>query len=359
MKTVLFVGKDQPLWEDIRSKPKAFTEDWEATFSCSMAEALALAERQRFDAIVADVLIRDGSGVELLDVFLVKQPQAVRVVLCANSDLQSNLRCIGKPHHHLMVPCDVGRLLHTLNQELSDHTWSPGPGVRTLLGKMRWVPSPPNVYFQITLEMDSPNASVETIGEIIRQDPPTTAKLLQLANSAVFGLQLQVNEPGEAVAYLGLEATRSLVLLAHTFSEFEQLPRGEFSIEALWSHSVLVGQYARDIALLEQQSFSDAELAYSAGLLHDLGKLLYAANLPVPFAHAVELARKEGLSLNEAERRLLGASHAELGLACWLSGPCLRPSLKRSLFITSLPRHKTRISPLSRPCMPPTCWLSE
>src|SRR5260370_37081926 len=53
------------------------------------------------------------------------------------------------------------------------------------------------------------------IGQIIAQDPPITAKVLQLANSAVFGLQLQVNELAEAVAYLGLEATRTLVLLAH------------------------------------------------------------------------------------------------------------------------------------------------
>jgi len=176
------------------------------------------------------------------------------------------------------------------------------------------------------MEMDSPTASVESIGGIIRQDPPTTAKVLQMANSAVFGLQLQVNEPGEAVAYLGLEATRTLVLMAHTFSEFDRLPRGGFSIDELWYHSVLVGQYARQIALFEEQPVSIAEMTYAAGLLHDLGKVLFAANLPVPFGQAVQLAKQQQLSLHDAERRLFGATHAEIGaslLAIWGLPPAL------------------------------------
>jgi putative nucleotidyltransferase with HDIG domain len=135
-----------------------------------------------------------------------------------------------------------------------------------------------------------------------------------------------VNEPGEAVAYLGLEATRTLVLMAHTFSEFDRLPRSEFSIDELWYHSVLVGQYARQIALFEEQPADVAELAYSAGLLHDLGKILFAANLPVPFGQAVQLARQGHLSLHESERRLFGATHAEIGaalLAIWGLPPAL------------------------------------
>jgi HD-like signal output (HDOD) protein len=175
------------------------------------------------------------------------------------------------------------------------------------------------------MEMESPNASVETIGQIIAQDPPITAKVLQLANSAVFGLHLQVNEPGEAVAYLGLEATRTLVLLAHTFSEFDRLPRLGFSVEELWAHSVRVGQFAREIVLLEQQARDMAEQAYAAGLLHDLGKVLFAANLPVPFGQAVTLARQERMNLHHAESKVLGATHAEIGaclLGIWgLPGP--------------------------------------
>ena len=318
MKHVLCVGEDQPLWRELRKQSPSFSGEWKPEFAQTGPEALAWAERGNFDAVVADVQLFDMSGVDLLDEIMQRQPSAFRIVLSEQGDLESTVRCIGKAHHHLLKPCDTSLLLSVLNQGLTPPGWRPGPGVQKLIGKMRWVPSPPNLYFRIALEMESPTASVETIGQIIAEDPPITAKVLQLANSAVFGLQLQVTQPAEAVAYLGLEATRTLVLLAHTFSEFEGLPRVGFSLEQLWYHSVLVGQFARQIALLEQLEPDPGEQAYAAGLLHDLGKILFAANLPTPFGQAVTTAQHEKTSLHSVETQMLGANHAEIG-ACLLA----------------------------------------
>ncbi len=318
MKQVLCVGEEQSLWQELRNPASGFSKEWRVEFAPTSPEALAWAEQGNFDAVVADVQLCDMSGVDLLDEIMQKQPNAFRIVLSEHGDLESTVKCIGKAHHHLLKPCDAGTLMNALNQGLVAPSWMPGPDVQALVGKMRWVPSPPNLYFRIALEMESPAASVETIGQIIAEDPPITAKVLQLANSAVFGLQLQVNQPAEAVAYLGLEATRTLVLLAHTFSEFEGLPRVGFSVEELWFHSVLVGQFARQIALLEQQQPDPGEQAYAAGLLHDLGKILFAANLPVPFGQAVTAARQGQTNLHTAETRMLGVNHAEAG-ACLLA----------------------------------------
>jgi HD-like signal output (HDOD) protein len=317
MRRVLFVGKDQPLWREIRANPPVFARDWIAEFAATSPEALAMAAKGRFNAVVADVQLFDMNGVDLLDEVMRRQPEALRVVVSEHGDLQSTVRCIGKAHHHLLKPCDATMLVNTLNQGLSKSGWVPNQQAQDLIGKMRWVPSPPSIYFRIAMEMESPAASVETIGQIIAQDPPTTAKVLQLANSAVFGLHMQVNEPGEAVAYLGLEATRTLVLLAHTFSEFDRLPRAGFSVDELWFHSVLVGQFARQIASAERQPREVGEQAYAAGLLHDLGKVLFAANLPVPFGQAVMLAKQGPTSLHVAETQLFGANHADIG-ACML-----------------------------------------
>jgi len=209
-------------------------------------------------------------------------------------------------------------LISALNQNSTPGTWAPSSKAQALIGKLRWIPSLPSLYFRIALEMESPATSVETIGEIIAQDPPITAKVLQLANSAVFGLHLQVNQPAEAVSYLGLEATRTLVLLAHTFSEFDGLPRAGFSVDELWFHAVLVGQFAGQIVMLEQQEPDLAEQAYAAGLLHDLGKILFAANLPAPFSKAIKLAEQEKTGLHVLEHRILGATHADIG-ACLLA----------------------------------------
>ncbi len=317
MKRVLFVGEDQPLWQEVRNEPAGFCGNWKAEFAQTGPEALAWAEQGNFDAVVADVQLFDMRGVDLLDEIMRRQPKAMRIIVSEHGDLQNTVRCIGKAHHHLLKPCDVAMLVGALNQGLTLESWLPSQSVQELIGKMRWMPSPPNLYFRVALEMESPTASVETIGQIIAQDPPITAKVLQLANSAVFGLQLEVNEPAEAVAYLGLEATRTLVLVAHTFSEFERLPQIGFSVDELWFHSVQVGQYARQIVLLEQQAAELGEQAYAAGLLHDLGKVMLAANLPEPFGRAVTTARETQAHLHVVETQMLGASHAELG-ACLL-----------------------------------------
>ena len=185
---------------------------------------------------------------------------------------------------------------------------------------MRRLPSPPTIYFRVCAEIESPNASHERIGELIARDPAISAKVMQLANSAVFGLQLQVVHPFEAVIYIGLETTRSLVLAAHTFSAFDQAQIPNFPIDRLWRHCVIAGRLARQIVLVERGAAELADQSFAAGLLHDIGKLLFAANLPQLFRQAVALAREQGQPLWKAEREVARACHAELGaalLAIW------------------------------------------
>jgi len=316
-KRILFVGEEQPLWEEFRLLSSGPEGAWEAEYAHNEPEALGWIEQGSFTAVVADVHLSDTSGLTVLDEATRRQPQALRIVLSDLADTESTMKCLGKGHHHLMKPCDVGTLLHALQQAIAMESWLPSVAVQGLIATMRWVPGSPALYFQIVSEMRSPAASVETIGDLIAQDPAITAKVLQLANSAVFGLQLEVIHPAEAVVYLGFETTKALVLWAHTFSSFEHLRRSGFSADHLWRHSLLVGRFARQIALLEGGGPEVSEQAFAAGLLHDLGKLVFAANLPEPFMQALAQAREGSGNLCEAETQLLGATHAELG-ACLL-----------------------------------------
>jgi HD-like signal output (HDOD) protein len=221
---------------------------------------------------------------------------------------------VGKPHHHLMQPLEARTLLNALEQAFAHEVWLPSQAVHGLIAQMRQVPSPPSTYFKVVEEIRSPRASLEKIGELIAKDPAITAKVLQLANSAVFGLELQVNQPLEAIAYIGLETTKALVLLAHTVSSFNKTKLPGFSVDELWRHSVSAGQMAQKIALMEKGGLEVAEQAFAAGLLHDIGKLLLCANLPGLFAKTLALAREEKCSYWDAEAQLFpNAGHAELG----------------------------------------------
>jgi CheY-like chemotaxis protein len=148
MKRVLFVGQDQPLWREVRNDSAGFSGHWTAEFAQTGPEALARAEQGNFDVVVADVQLLDMSGVDLLDAILQRQPQALRILVSEQADLQNTVRCIGKAHHHLLKPCDIATLVHALEQGLTSNSWRPSKSAQELLGKLRWVPSPPDIYFR-------------------------------------------------------------------------------------------------------------------------------------------------------------------------------------------------------------------
>jgi HD-like signal output (HDOD) protein/CheY-like chemotaxis protein len=313
-KRILFVGDDQGLFQEFTRESAGAGAPWEAHAALSGEQALAQCESTQFDAVVTASRLEGMTGVALLDALVDQYPKVMRLVLSDLADVQWTMKCIGHAHHHLLQPCAATTLLSALDQAFAQEAWLPSAPVQDLVAQMRQVPSPPKMYFQIVEEIRSPDSSLEKIGALIAQDPAVSAKVMQLANSAVFALQLQIVHPFEAIGYLGLETTKAIVLLAHTYASFDKLKGVGFDINDLWRHSVAVGQLAQRIARMENSGTEMAEQSFAAGLLHDLGKLLLAANLPKLFAQVLDHARAEHCHLWEAEARLMpGAGHAELG----------------------------------------------
>lgn len=311
--TILFAGETEALAREFSGRTGA-DGPWENALAATGQEALALCARTPFAAVVTPTRLPDMTGLALLDALMLNHPQPMRVVLSDLNDVEATVQCIGRAHHHLLQPCNAATLLAVLEQAFRQEKWLPPAPVQNLISQMRRVPSPPRMYFQLMREIQSSSASLERIGELIAKDPAVSAKVLQLANSAVFALQHPVAHPIEAIGFIGLETTKAIVLLAHTYASFDELKTSGFSIEELWRHSVATGRAAQRIARLENAGAEAAEQSFAAGLLHDLGKLLMAANLPDLFRKTVERARAEHCQLWEAETILLpGADHAELG----------------------------------------------
>jgi len=126
---------------------------------------------------------------------------------------------------------------------------------------MQKLPSLPALYVEMQNELAKPDASIEALGQVIAKDPAMTAKILRLVNSAVFGLNVKVCLPSEAVVYLGVQPTTSLILAAALTGDFEQTVCPNFSHEQFWQHSVTVANFARLIALRETKDFKVADVA--------------------------------------------------------------------------------------------------
>jgi putative nucleotidyltransferase with HDIG domain len=313
-KRILFVGEDQTLCQEFQAQCPGPESAWTTQHARTEEEALAACQQHTIAAIVTEANLGGKNGTELLDAVMRRQPKALRVIVSDPADMESTVKCIGHAHHHVLKPCSAQTLLNVLEQAFAQEAWLPSEPVQGLIAQMRQVPSPLKAYTQIVEEMKSPTCSLEKIGRLIEQDPAIAAKVLQLANSAVFGRELNVVSTTEAIGYIGLETTKAVVLLAHTFSSFDNLKLVHFSVEDLWRHSVQVGRLARRVAELEKANEDVAEQAFAAGLLHDIGKLLFAANHSGLFGKVLRLAREQHCNLWEAEAQILpGVGHAELG----------------------------------------------
>lgn len=314
MKHILFVDDEPRLLDGLKRMLHPMRQEWNMTFMSSGEEALRTMEQAPFDVVVSDMRMPGMDGAQLLNEVQRRYPRSVRIVLSGQSDQEMIFQSIGATHQFLSKPCQTEQLKKTIQRACALRDLLASESLRSLVTGMQTIPSLPTLYMEINREAESETSSMKTIGTIIAQDMGMTAKILQLVNSAFFGLSRTLSSPEEAVSILGLERVQALILTVHVFSQFSTAMGGSaFQIDRLWGESMGTGTLARAIALAEKLPPLDVEQAYTAGLLHDVGMLVLASNMAQRYNSVLEAVAKEGLPQSEIEQRELGATHAEVG----------------------------------------------
>lgn len=314
MKTrILFVDDESRVLEGLKRMLHSMRNEWDMAFLEGGEKALEALSRESFDVIVSDMRMPGMNGAELLNEVMKRYPRIMRFILSGHSDEHLILNSVGTAHQYLNKPCDPQKLKAALARASSLRDLLANERLEGLAVQLRSLPSLPTVYLQLLEEMQSPDASIGRIGEIISTDIGMSAKILQLVNSAFFGLPRHVSSPAQAASLLGLEIIRGMMLSIHVFSVFKQEKLPAFSLSALWRHSATVGAFARKIGEVEKCGEKMSGDSYIAGLLHDAGKLVLADSLPEQYGRALEIARDKHISLAQAESDTLGLTHAEPG----------------------------------------------
>jgi HD-like signal output (HDOD) protein len=311
-KRILFVDDEAMVLQGLQRMLRSMRAEWEMEFVESAEAALRLLAQKPFDVIVSDMRMPRMNGAELLAEVMKRHPTTVRLILSGYADKDLILKCVGSTHQYLAKPCDAESLKATVARASNLEDSLRNDRLKTLVCQMTRLPSIPSLYMQVVEKSSRSDTSVEEIGKIIGRDIGMTAQVLKLTNSAFFGLSRQFSSAAEAVAYLGLDTIKSLVLSIHAFSQFEKAETGALKIEAVWNHSLQVASLAKRISKLEGQDAKATEEAFTAGLLHDIGKLVLAVNLAKEYAEATRLAHT-GLELPLAEHQVFGANHADVG----------------------------------------------
>jgi putative nucleotidyltransferase with HDIG domain len=163
--------------------------------------------------------------------------------------------------------------------------------------------------------LESPDCDGRDVVKVIQTDAVLSAKLLRVCNTAARGYRQPVTTIEQAVISLGF-AEVQLIAIALSFGATMSRPLTRYEIdgEAFWEHSLLVAQSSESLVAGAKVLGFDPSVAYTAGLLHDIGKLVLNAVLTPESLTAVrDLVEHQGLSRLEAERQMLGTDHADVG----------------------------------------------
>ncbi len=194
------------------------------------------------------------------------------------------------------------------------------PELRQRIEGIETLPTLPETYTQLVSELSSDDVSMKRVAAIVSQDVAISAKLLQVVNSAYFAVANRIQSVQQAVSHLGVETVKGVVLSAGVYSGKQYAEISGFSPAELYRRAVSVGPKARFIAYSLGLPKSMIDTALTAGLLHDVGKLVLLAGFADEFEAACSTSKAEKVPLHTAIEQELGADDAAIGgtlLASW------------------------------------------
>ncbi len=313
LRAVVFVDDEPAVLDGLRRMLRPLRRSWRLEFAESAEAALELLERSPVDVVVSDIRMPHMDGVALLSRIRDRYPGTARVVLSGHADRKLALGAARCAHQYLQKPCDADTVRQTLERVVRLRRVLGADPVREAVGALGPLPTLPEIYDELVAALDSESSTAEEVGKIVERDPAVSAKLLQLVNSAFFGLSRPVRSPVQATRMLGLDLVREVALASALFSRFDPERVRALGLDDVWHHSVRVARVAREVVPILDLDPARAEDARLASFLHDLGRIALGAGLPDAYGEVLARAREEGIAIHQAERQVLGVTHAEVG----------------------------------------------
>jgi HD-like signal output (HDOD) protein len=312
---VLFVDQDAAMLRSIRRTLRQVPEVTRIELESDPRQALARLARERFGLVVSAVRLPACHGARILQETASRHPATVRALLSSPGDEAAAATAL--PHAHLLVatPFTPETLRELVQRAAALGTMPLSDPLRQRLGALRALPPLPRLYLalQRMLAADDRRASLADIAALVGRDLALAAKILQLANSALFAAHAPLDHLTQAVQVLGTDLIAGLVLQHALFQE-AALPasltpwRERINREGL-ATSALAGRIAQTREYLAPLR----DPAMLAGLLHDIGRLVLIREATGDTPRLAGLTRTRGLELCRLEEATFGTHHGLAG----------------------------------------------
>jgi HD-like signal output (HDOD) protein len=296
---ILFVDDEPSILEGLRAALRPQRREWDASFALGGSAGLEEVRRNEFDVVITDMRMPVIDGAEVLRQVKDIQPRAVRFVLSGQTDTETAMRTVFTAHQFLAKPCDIDQLRALVRRACSLNELVCADELRALAGETSLLPAAPRSYMAISSALASPTCSLSTVAGIVERDPALCAKVLQVVNSAFFGLPRKISSVAQAASLLGTLTLKNLALAMESLAAAKRASQQLSTRQLLgYQTNALLG------AMLGRRWFGAdrrrGDEAFVAGMLRDMGHLLLAVSpqrVPVPEsdAHAALSAYLLGL----------------------------------------------------------------
>jgi len=317
---LLYIGQDTTLSDFVNNIAEHCNAEWKAETAGSQDTALAYLETNQYDIVVADASHKIEVSVAFLETLQKRWPRLLRYLITDATQARDMAALFEAAHRVLPRPTNPGILAKQLQGAINLRELLTNDQLQARITSIKSLPCLPETYQQLVSELQSGEVSIKKVADLVGRDAAITAKLLQVVNSAFFGLSNQVADVFHAVNLVGLDTVRSLVLSAGVFEEFKGVNIPNSSVDEIYRTSVSVGTKSRLLAHTFGLDPRTIENAFLGGMLHDIGRLLMARCFREEYGHVMDLVTERSIPVYQAEEEILGASDAVIGaflLSLW------------------------------------------
>jgi len=310
---ILFVDDKKKVLDGLRRMLFSMRSQWNMNFATSGQAALGFLKQNPCDVVISDMRMPGMDGAALLNKVEELYPQTIRFILSGFSDKEMIMRTVGPTHQFISKPCEAEVLKEIILKALDSRNIIDDSELKQIVAKMDCLPTLPDIYSELLALLKSEKSTFQEIATLVSRDVGISAKVLQLVNSAFFGLRQRVDDLQRALTYLGTETLKGIIITADVFGKFtpEQIQR--FAIREMYDHSFRVGISASKIVTATTKDRKLADSSTMAGMIHDIGKLLFIMNRPEEYGEVIQSLEGNPKPLYTLEKERFGMSHAELG----------------------------------------------
>jgi HD-like signal output (HDOD) protein len=312
MKRSIYVVDDQTaVLETVVFALRNLDRDWGVTGFDEPFAALEAVKAKAPDAILSDQTMPGMQGSELLEQVRAVSPGTIRIIM-SGCVAMNQLTLITSAHQYLAKPFNPVQLRDMIQRSFAAQERMQNQGLQSVATSIRSIPSLPQAHHSLLAVMEDSRNPSEEIARLIGADPGLSIKVLQLANSGLFGQGNLITDMVDAVNCLGTDMIAAIVLAQSIFRHYESLKHREIDLGRVWTHCWETASLTQRLCREKKLPGQAGEEGFLAGLLHEVGRFILIDNFPDQYQAACENARRTKTPLSARLREIFQATPPQI-----------------------------------------------